>query len=269
MPKQNKPSEEELKAKEEEAIKVAEELENRQSIPEDEEDPEGEEELEEVIGDDDKVVVEEEQEEEDQAEPSKEIYKKKFKASSRENQKINAKNRVLNKALADAQDVNEPTEEELKAQYGDDWDLMSDIDRKLVKETEISKRWRNTIAQAKEQATKIEKWNDDVENFINDPKTLNDNPDLEGKEQEFIDFAVQDENNNVPMKILIGAFLHEQSSKKTENKGRMFERGKGGSKEKMKSRGDTITLEEARKLRETNYAKYKEYLTANKIVSDL
>ena len=272
MPTPNKPTEEELKAKEEEAIELAEELEGRQTIPE-----------EEATEDEDIEVVtspnEEEQEEEEsqdktpeqvveEAEPSKELYKKKFSASSKENQKINAKNRVINKALADAEDVPEPTEEELQSIYGD-WDIMSDVEKHLVKETEITKRWRETIAQAKEQASKIEKWNESVGEFAGDPKTLNDNPELEGKIDEFIGFATEEANNNVPFNILVGAFLHSHSTKKPNNKGRMFEKGSGGPNDKPQVKKGTITLDEARQLRETNYTKYKEYLTAGKIETDL
>ena len=145
---------------------------------------------------------------EPEVEPSKELYKKKFSDSSRENQKIYAKNRVINKALADAEDVPEPTEEELSKEFKD-WDVMSDTEKTLAKETVISRNWRKVISQAKEQATKIEKWNDSVESFVDDPKTLIDNPELEGKTDEFRTFATEETNNSVPFKILVSAFLHE------------------------------------------------------------
>ena len=172
MPTHKKPTKEELKAQEEAVIAEAEKL---KDIPEEEEEPEvKEDETPEVVT----PPVEEEQEEEEiapetpeeEAEPSKELYKKKFSASSRENQKIAAKNRVINKALADAEDVPEPTEEELLAEFPD-WDIMSDVEKSLAKETVISRNWRSVISKAREQATKIEKWNESVEEFVNDPKT--------------------------------------------------------------------------------------------------
>lgn len=271
----NKLTKEELKAKEEEAIKAAEELEGRQQIPKDEE-PEEELEVEPskpAPEPEPKLEAEPEAEAEPskpepQAEPSKELYKKKFSASSRENQKIAAKNRVINKALIAAEEMPEPTEEEL-AQEFKDWDVMSEAERIFAKETVISRNWRKTISQAKEQATKIEKWNESVETFVGDPKTLLDNPELEGKTEEFREFATQESNNSVPFNILVSAFLHDNSTKKQPNKGKMFERGLGGSNEKPTPKSDKITLDEARKLRETNYPKYKEYLMAGKIESDL
>src|SRR3990167_2681260 len=267
MPTPNKPSKEELKAKEEEAIKAAEELEGRQQLPPDEEEPELSK-PDSSEPDPDEPAPSEPAPSEPEAEPSKELYKKKFSESSRENQKIYAKNRVIKKALADAEDVPEPTEEELAKEFND-WDMMNDTEKVFAKETVISRNWRKTISQAKEQATKIEKWNESVVTFIDDPKTLNDNPDLEGKTDEFRDFATQETNNSVPFKILVSAFLHDHTTNKPINKGRMFEKGSGGPNDRPQPKSDKMTLEEGRKLRETNYGLWKEKLRAGKIEPDL
>lgn len=264
---ENKPTEEELKAKEAEAIKIAEELEGKQQIPQDineEEEKAAKAEAEADLGSESPTpadippVVDESEKEEPEAEPSKELYKKKFSESSREAQKIAAKNRVINKALTDAEETPEPTEEDLIKEFSD-WDVMSETERRFAKETVISRNWRQTISKAKEQATKIEKWNDSVEDFIDDPKTLIDTPALEGKIDDFKEFATREENNSVPFKTLIGAFLYENSTKKVQHKGRMFENGSGGPNDKPQPKNGKISLEDSRKLRETNYDKWKEY----------
>jgi stress-induced morphogen len=255
MPKNHvKPSKEELEAQEQAAIEEAERLAKEEAEGKQEEEVEPE-------------VVEAKDDAREQADPSEEAKKRlkeKLSASARENQKIYAKNRVINKALADAEDVPEPTEQELVNEFRD-WDSMSDIEKSLAKETVISRRWRQTIAQAKEQATKIEKWNESVEEFVSDPNTFITHPDLEGKADEFQEFATAESNNSVPMNILVSAFLHEKSSGKTPNKGSMFETGSGGPNEKPTPKSDKLSLEDARKLRETDYTKYKEYLNAGKI----
>ena len=189
---------------------------------------------------------------------------KKLSASAREAQKLYAKNRVINKALIEAEETPEPTAEELVAEFPD-WDVMSETERALAKETVISRNWRATIARAKEQTTKIEKWNDSVDEFVGDPQTLIDNSDLEGKTDEFTAFAKEEANNSVPFKVLIGAFLHEQSKNKKVNKGRMFETGSGGPNDKPTPKTGKISLEESRILRETDYDKWKEYVEADKI----
>src|SRR3990167_5485535 len=167
----NKPTKEELKAKEEEAIRAAEELEGEQQILSDKEGAEPETEQSKPAPSEpapSEPAPSEPAPSELEAEPSKELYKKKFSASSREAQKLQAKNRVINKALAEAEDVTEPTEEELAAEFSD-WELMSDIEKTFAKETVVSRNWRKVISQAKEQATKIEKWNESLEVFIEDP----------------------------------------------------------------------------------------------------
>jgi hypothetical protein len=265
-----KPTPEELKAKEEAAIEEANKLEK--NLPEEEESTEKitpEEEVEKIV---EEIIPEEEEaepsEEEKEALKQKlEAEKKKSSASARENQKIYAKNRVINKALTDADEIPEPTDEELTKEFTD-WDVMSDVEKTLARETVISRNWRKVISQAKEQATKIEKWNDSVEVFVDDPKTLVDHPELEGKTEEFKTFATEEANNSVPFNILVSAFLHEDSKNAKSNKGRMFERAKGGSKEIDKT-SDKLTYEQGRRLRETDYNKWKELLADGKIGNDL
>ena len=222
--------------------------------------------------------IEEEVEEVEEAEPSKEIKEalkvevkektEKLSASAREVQKINAKNRVLNQAIIEADEIPEPTDEELQVKYPD-WDVMSEVERKFAKETEISVQWRTKIKEASNQATKIVKWNESVETYAEDPKTLADNPELEGKTELFKEFAQRDENNSVPFGILVSAFLHEDAKAKVSNKGKQFETTTGGGSEKPKLNKGTISLEDSIKLRDTNYDKYKELLKAGKIESDL
>ena len=249
---------EETKEKEEEEIvEIAEETKEKPEEP-----------LEEEI---------EEEIEEDQAYPSEEVKEKlkvevkekteKLSASARENQKIYAKNRVINQALVEAEEIPDPTEEELSNEYKD-WDVMSDLERSLAKDAVISRNWRETIKEAKDQASKIVKWEEEVDKYIEDPVTLNEIPDLEGKTEDFKEFAKQEENNSVPFKTLVGAFLYNKSIEVKPNKGKMFETGTGGANDKGKRTGK-LTIEEGRKLRETNYSKYTELLKAGKIEMDV
>lgn len=262
MPKHVKPSKEELEQKQQEAIDEAENLAPEETPEEEPVEPEtvesetpSEEAPQEVK--EEKVPVEEENKK----------LKEKFSASARENQKIYAKNRVLNKAILNLDEVPDPTEEELQAEFRD-WEVMSEVERSLAKETVIGRRWRTNLKEAQDQAKKIEKWNETVDEYTDDPKTLVDHPELEGKGDDFKNFAKEEANNNVPFNVLVGSFLYEQS-KRTGNKGRMFETGTGGPNERIEPKSDKISLEDARKIRETDYDKWKQLLVAGKIESDL
>lgn len=261
--KQNnqKPSKEELDQQLEELTKKAEE-EINEPEKEEEEAPESSEVVEEEVETPSSKPTEEVTPE---AEPSKELYKEKFSQSSREAQKIHAKNRVINQGIQDAENLPEPTEDEMKAKLGDDWDLLSSREQEMEKEMEMSKRWRAKIKEASDQATKIEKWNDSVDEFIENPQTFIDNPDLEGKQSAFADFAKDADNNSVPFKVLIPAFLHSQSTGRPSNNGKMFEKGSGGPNSKPIPKNDKISLDEADKIRRTDYAKWKELVKNNKI----
>ena len=254
MAEPNKPTKEELDAKIQEAIEAAPEETPEEEVVE--EAPVVEEKEEEVVETPEEEVVEEA--------PKEDYLKKELSASARENQKILAKNRVMNKALLDAEEIPEPTDEEMKGKFND-WDTMSDIEQTLAKETVVSRKWRETIAQAKGQATKIEKWHDSVDEFVSDPKSLLKYTDLEGKQDDFREYATQEANNSVPFEVLVPAFLHTHTTGKKSNKGSMFPRATGGVKEKPQPKSDKVSLEEARKIRETDYNEYKRLLQEGKI----
>ena len=273
MAKQHiKPTKEEL----EEGIKKAQEEAEREETPETPE-PEAETPEEEVPSEEQEEQEEpetpeaepEKEEEEPEIEPEKEEtpdYKKKFSESSREAQKIHAKNRKLNEAISEAGNIDDPSEEELQKEYSD-WDILSDFEKKLAREALISSRRFNMISKAAEEGKKIDKWNEDVDKFVEDPANLITYPDLEGKQDDFRLFANKEKYNSVPFDVLVPAFLHEsQKTTKAPNKGKMFERGTGGPNEGRDKNAGKITVEEAANLMKTNYNKYKELLTAGKIL---
>jgi len=265
MAKHKKPTTEEL---EENLKKIQSELDTPEEEKEEEAVPEKEEEKEEEP----KAGAEpEEEEEKEEEEPEKEPepspdYKKKFSESSKEAQKIYAKNRKLDQAIDQANEIPDPTEDELKDEYSD-WDIMSDSERRLSKEALISKRFRELIIKAREEAKKIEKWNEEVVKFADNPKTLITYPELEGKTDDFTEFATNEKHNSVPFNLLVSAFLYEKQKSNKPKKGKMFETGTGGPNQRPKPPSDKISIDQARQLMKTDYKKYKEYLLAGKIDS--
>jgi len=192
-------------------------------------------------------------------------YRKKFAESSREAQKIAAKNKVLNKAVEEAAELDEPTEEELQREFPD-WELMDEGTRKIAKLSLISTKRFELVHKATEIGIKIEKWGEGVDKFVDDPATLIDNPDLEGKQDEFRTFANYTGNHGTDLKTLVSAFLYEESKKvKPVNKGAMFEVGSGGPNDKPKPKSDKISMADAEVLRKTDYNKWREFLKAGKI----
>jgi len=206
------------------------------------------------------TVEEEVVEEQPQEEPD---YKKKFVESTREAQVLHAKNKQLVNAVDEASLI-EVTEEDLQREY-QDWDLMTDTEKRLAKESLLSSRRFNIIRDEQLKFKDVEAWNEKVNVFTDDPKTLVDHPQLEGKIEDFKLFASKPTRRGVDFEDLIPAFLYNESKNKVApKKGQMFEQGTGGNS-KPKPKGDKISTEEGRLLMNTDYNKFKELLKAGKI----
>jgi hypothetical protein len=201
-------------------------------------------------------------------EPSKEIIKdvlqrekEKNIASAQEAQILSAKVKKTNEALEKALSVVEPTEEELQAKY-QDWEMMSDFEKKMAKDSMANTKRLEALNEIVKENKDLVSWSSKVEEYVTDPEVLSKHPELEGKEDEFKLFANKPTRRNVDFEDLLPAFLFGLT-KEQPKKGKMFEIGSGGDKQKPKS--DKISIEQARTLRTTNYEKYKELLRAGKI----
>lgn len=192
-------------------------------------------------------------------------YKKKFSESSREAQKINAKNKVLNQAIAQAGEIDDVSEDEL-LKYHPDWEIMTDTEKRLAREALISTKRFQIMHEASKVTEKIEKWGEDVDKYLEDPKLLVDHPELEGKLDDLKYFATLQGNHGTDLTTLTKAFLYEQSIKpKPVNKGAMFETGSGGPNDRIKPKSDKLTVSEGATLMKTDYKKWLEYSRAGKI----
>jgi hypothetical protein len=254
-----KPTPEELDQNALKALEEAEAL-KKETKPEEEADKEVDKEV-------------EEKQEEPQKEADKEVeveadYKKKFVASTQEAQILHEKNKKLTSIIEQADNIPEPTEDELKKEYTD-WDELTATQQKMAKDTLVSNRRFKMLSEVTSQFKDMEAWQEKVVTFLDDPKSLVDHPELEGKQDEFKLFATKPTRRGIDMDVLISAFLFDAGKERRPNKGKMFETGTGGPSDKGKPKSDKISLEEARTLRNADYAKYKEYLKAGKIDSGI
>jgi hypothetical protein len=263
MPKHIKPTKEELEEGMKKSLEEAEELkEEEPEKPEEPEIPQKEEPSKEV-------PPEEPTKEEEPEEPKEPPvdYKKKFIESTREAQILHAKNRKVNEVFDKAMKTPEPTEDELRKEYSD-WDVMGEFEKKMAKDNMINSRRFATISEIAEENKDLEAWQTKVDTYIEDPKTLVDNPDLEGKEDEFRLFATKPTRRNMDFEDIVSAFLYDATKKvKPMKKGKMFETGTGGPNEHIRPKADKLSIEEAGKLRKTDYNKFAKYLREGKIDS--
>lgn len=243
-----KPTPEELEANAQKALEEAEAIKNKEAEPEPE-----------------KPEPEPEKEPEEEKAPEVD-YKKKFVESTREAQILHAKNKKMTEAINNAESMPEPTEEELRKEYTD-WDELSESQQKIATQALVSSRRFKALSEVNKEFKDMEAWTDKVNTFIDDPKTLVDNPRLDGRQDEFKVFANKPTRRGVEFDDLVSAFLFNLDKEApAKHKGQMFETGTGGPNEKGKKTGK-LSLEDARTLRNTNYQKFREYLSAGKIAS--
>lgn len=226
-----------------------------------EEQEEVEEEVEQVESDDDQQG----EEEQDHASPD---YKKKFAESTREAQVLAAKNKKINEAIDKAGQLSEPTEEELKKEYAD-WEDMTATEQRFAKDNLINKRRFEIIHASTKEFKDIEAWSGKVDSFLDDPKTLTDNPKLEGRVEEFKAFAAKPSRRGVDFDDLVSAFLYSvEKARPAAKKGKMIETGSGGANNGAKPKSDKISLQTARALMKSDYKRYKSLLIAGKIANE-
>jgi hypothetical protein len=188
-----------------------------------------------------------------------------YKESTRESQILYSKNKKVFEVLDKANQLPEPTEDDLKKEFND-WEIMSDLEKRFAKNDLWNRRKFEAIGEATKEFKDIDAWSVKVGEFIDNPETLIEYPELEGKVEEFKTFATKPTRRGVDFEDLVASFSWDLSKKAPkQNKGKQLESGSSGVKEKQKPKSDKISLSEANKLRETNYNKWKQYVNEGKI----
>lgn len=200
--------------------------------------------------------------------PEDNDLKKRYTESTREAQKLFSDKVKINEAIEQGKNLPEPTEEEMKVKYGE-WDIMSDIEKRLAKDTYISTRRLELIDQASQESRDIQKWHEKVDSFIDNPENIIKHPALDGREDDFKIFAADKLSRGVAFEILVPAFIQAQAGKQpVAHKGKSFETGASGGQDRPKPKDGKISLATAEALKSSNYSKYKEYLLADKIADE-
>ena len=192
---------------------------------------------------------------------------KHLRHSNAEAQVLTSQNRRLETAILEADELPEPTDEEMQAEEPE-WEDMTPTEQKLARKVLHNERKNAIIAKAGKEGHLVNEWMDKVDVFLADPASLTDHPELEGKEEEFKTFAIKPTRRGADFEDLVAAFLYSKRGvvPETPKKAKMFESGgASGDGERPKPNEGKIDLMEARRLRVTNYPKYLEYLKAGKI----
>jgi hypothetical protein len=186
-------------------------------------------------------------------------YEKKFSESTRENQILLAKLKAAEEKLGKVAITEIPAEQELKNLYPD-WEMMGELERKLAEKSLIFERRLKKVEQDFSGMKEEREWNEQLDNFLEKVKILENYPELEEKEKEFREFAKKPTHKGVSLEVLAKAFLFKKEEAiPPTRRAPVLEPGSGGPKEASPKK--KMTPEELRVLRQTNYKKYKEIIT--------
>lgn len=257
----SKPTVEELEKQTQEAIDKLESPEEEQEDIEVEEKEEEVEEQEKEEEDDGEEEEKEEKEEKKEVEEKKEekaplTEKEQLKESTRESQILHLKNKKLQEVIDKTAEIAPPTEDEMKAEYPE-WDEMTAVEKKLATENVHNNKRFAILEEVSKENKDIEAWNKKVDEFVEDPQTLIDNPQLERKIDKFKVFAGKPSRRGLDLEDLVLAFTGELAKSKPEiKKGAMFPRGGGADNKKENLKNGMISVADGALLMKTNYREY-------------
>lgn len=186
-------------------------------------------------------------------------YRQKFVESSRESILNHERAKVANARVEQLTKTDTPTDEAMRELYPE-WDDLNEVTKKaLVKQEAQEMRQRRIEAQQQEILDR-QKLEDELETVIES------NPKLAGKEAEFKRFAKSPKNKGISADVLAKAFLfdvEEETPPANVQREEVLPQGSGGSREPAKPK--KISLEEAARIRETDYPKYLELVKNDQI----
>jgi hypothetical protein len=189
------------------------------------------------------------------AEPSQQTppidYEKKFAESARENQIL--RERIAAEEKARQELTKEPTDSEIRAAFPD-WDLYDDTQKSFARRTFGAERTAANAARTAQELKEERSWNTSIE------LAVSSDPALQGKEQAFKQFASKPQYKNVPMDVLVAAFLQKNGqpteTKPTPKPG--LEHGNGGPRTSETPK--TLSTENLAALRQSDPRAYQDYL---------
>jgi hypothetical protein len=183
-------------------------------------------------------------------------YEKKFQESSRENQLLRDAQAARERAEQDL--TKEPTDSELRSAFPD-WDNLDDFQKNLARRTFNSERIAQRAAKTSQELAAERAWTTSVE------LTIHSNASLQDKEQAFRQYASQPKYRNVPMDVLVDAFLQKNGGtpapKPTPKPG--LETGNGGPR--TPDRPKLMSSTELQTLRKSDEKAYLAYIKTHDV----
>lgn len=208
---------------------------------------------------------------EKKVEPVKETnidYKSRYAGSTVEAQVLASRNKEFLEATEKADALVEPTEDEMKTEYGEDWDTFTDRQKKNAKVAVLAQKRKEIIDEVRNKMKKGVEWTDATKKYVNDPTTKLKYKQLEGHEEEFVQFCSLPSRVGINYDDLVKAFSFDLKPVTLPPKrASLFEKGGGGGAAVPTVK--ELSADEVSFIRIHNPRKYKELILKKKINLDI
>lgn len=233
----------------------------------------------------DEIIIEDTEEEDDTDVPEKEEednpdnenpqpvkkplppVEDRYRESTQESMILNSKNKKILQTIDEAENLPEPTLEELQAfakENGAEYDELDTFAQNLLKETLQNKRYRGKIGSLVADERNMQNWVTKVETFLESEETLQRFPELANLSDEFIKYATKKTHMNSDFDLLVAGFMYKNPKPSTTKKSLLLPRGAGNGGMSKGSTPTEPTEDDAIVYRTKDHKKYKEMIKKKK-----
>lgn len=195
-------------------------------------------------------------------------YKDKFVNSQRESMLNVERVNVANARIESLTKEDTPTDEKMREMYPD-WDELNEVTKRTLIKQETQEAGIRRLADQNRLLLEMQNLEDQLDDVIENSEYA---PKLKGKEADFKRFAKNPKNRGIAADVLAKAFLFDAEDETPTPPADPQPRealptGSGGPREPLKPK--KISGEEAKKLRETNYAEWHRLVLAGVIEEEI
>ena len=251
--------------------------ENPETTEEETETPENEEELE-IPEEEEPLETEEEPEGEEPEtpeipqvpQPKKELppIEDRYREAGQEAMILNSKNKKFLETVEEAENIPDPTIDELKEyakQMGSEYDDLDAFAQNVLKENLLNKKRFGKISGLVAEEKQVAKWVGKVESFLTDETTIQKYPALSGLTDEFIKYATKKNHINADLDLLVAGFMWKQPNKPVK-RSVLLPRSRGGAGVPIVPVSTDLTEDDAMVYRKKgDFKKYKQLIRQKKI----
>lgn len=143
----------------------------------------------------------------------KEAAERKFAASTREAQMLGMRDRIYQENIQKAKDLPLPSDQDMRTEYGDDWDSLDPVNQKIARESLHAKQKLALIESTNDRLTNEQTQINKVRSYTADPEVVKLFPVIEGNEDEFEKFALKPSRIGMDLEDVASLFNSYMSGK--------------------------------------------------------